>query len=54
MEAIEAAVEKFRKLLTEQCERAEKMKNPPAQKRADGKIRIGLMAGDVIGPMIVG
>lgn len=49
MEAIEAAVEKFRKLLTEQCERAEKMKNPPAQKRADGKIRIGLIDGDGIG-----
>ena len=54
MEAIEAAVEKFRKLLTEQCERAEKMKNPPAQKRADGKIRIGLIDGDGIGPMITG
>ena len=53
MEAIEAAVEKFRKLLTEQCERAEKMKNPPAQKRADGKIRIGLIDGDGIGPIIM-
>ena len=53
MEAIEAAVEKFRKLLTEQYERAEKMKNPPAQKRADGKIRIGLIDGDGIGPIIM-
>lgn len=50
---IEEATEKFRRLLTEQCERAERMKNVPPGQSADGKIRIGLIDGDGIGPVIM-
>ena len=50
---IEKAAEKFKALLTAQCARAERMKNPPARKDGKEKIRIGLIDGDGIGPIIV-
>lgn len=46
---IEKAAEKFKALLTAQCARAERMKNPPARKDGKEKIRIGLIDGDGIG-----
>lgn len=49
---IEKAAEKFKALLTAQCARAERMKIPRAEGRK-GKIRIGLIDGDGIGPIIV-
>lgn len=50
---IDKAAEKFKALLTAQCARAERMKNPPARKDGKEKIRIGLIDGDGIGPIIV-
>ena len=52
---IDAAVASFRTLLEEQYERTESMKNPPPAKdfATAGKIRIGIVNGDGIGPFIV-
>lgn len=52
---IEAAVEAFRTLVTEQCERVERMKKSPGATAftPDRKVRIGLIPGDGIGPIIV-
>ena len=52
---IESAVEQFRTLLTEQLERAEKMKESPAPVDYDGKdpVVIGVIDGDGIGPIIM-
>ena len=53
MDRIEAAVEKFRELLAGQCERAEKMKNVPSKKTNGERVKIGLIDGDGIGPILM-
>lgn len=52
---IDSAVESFRRLLTEQLERCERLDTGAALKdyTALSRIRIGLVGGDGIGPMIV-
>jgi len=53
MDRIEAAVEKFRELLVSQCARAEKMKNVPSKKTNGERVKIGLIDGDGIGPILM-
>ncbi len=53
---IDAAADSFRKLLEEQYERTERMSAAPAAKdfASADRIRIGVVKGDGIGPVIVG
>lgn len=48
----EKAVERFRALLEEQCARAERLQESPAGAEG-GRLRIGLIDGDGIGPVIM-
>ena len=52
---IDAAVEAFRQLLLEQLVRVERMENDKAAEKEEKKcLKIGIIDGDGIGPIIVG
>ncbi len=53
MDAIEEAVGRFRELLIGQCDRARRMREPAQKVSRGGKLVVGLIDGDGIGPVIV-